>query len=432
MKIVYLTAGAADMYCGTCLHDNTLATTLIADGHDVLLTPLYTPTRTDERNVSGSHVFFSGINVYLQQKSWFFRHTPRLIDKLFESPWLLNKLAGRASATAPEQLGDLTVSMLRGEEGRQRKELAKLIEWLAHEKPQVVHLSNSLLLGAAREIRRALAVPIVCSVSGEDLFLAHIGEPYFSQARDTLGDRSRDVNVFVAMNQFYADYMADYLNVEVERFKVIRHGLNVQKYQRDDSSKEAGATIGHLARICPDKGLHLLMEAAKELAEQRRTESFRVRAAGYLGKQDRSYLNDIARLAAQEPVVDFEYVGEMDLPSKVEFLSCIDVMALPAVHGESKGISAIESLAVGTPIIVPDHGVFPELIADTAGGTLFEQGNVTALAKVLADHLDNPERSREQGRQGQAAIHDRYTAERMARETMDLYERELASAGRSS
>ncbi len=73
------------MYCGSCLRDNALAAELLARGHDVLLTPVYTPTRTDERNVSGAHVFFGGISVYLEQHASIFRHTPRLLDRLWDS-----------------------------------------------------------------------------------------------------------------------------------------------------------------------------------------------------------------------------------------------------------------------------------------------------------------------------------------------------------
>ena len=70
MKILSITAGAGDMYCGSCLRDNALAAELIARGHDVTLLPFYTPTLTDEPNVSaGSRVFFGGISVYLQQHS---------------------------------------------------------------------------------------------------------------------------------------------------------------------------------------------------------------------------------------------------------------------------------------------------------------------------------------------------------------------------
>ena len=433
MKIVYLTAGAADMYCGTCLHDNTLAAALLDAGHDVLLTPLYTPTRTDEKNVSGSHVFFSGINVFLQQKSWLFRHTPRFIDRWFESPWLLHKLSGRASATAPEKLGNLTVSMLRGEEGRQRKEVTKLVDWLSQEKPGVVHFSNSLLLGAAREIRSKLAIPIVCSLSGEDSFLEHITEPHYSLAREALRERSRDVDRFVAMNTYYADFMAEYLGVARDRIEVIPHGLNVEHYQPVDSREDRSTiTFGFLARITRDKGLHTLVEAAKLLAKRRDASAFRVRAAGYLGQLDRPYLTEIERSAAEAPAIDFEYIGELDLAAKLRFLSNLDAMALPTVYQESKGLPALESLAVGTPIIVPEHGVFPEFVADTRGGVLHEPENPHSLAERFVEHLDHPEQAAARGKLGQAAVLDRYTADRMATETLELYVRAKSASSCSS
>ena len=52
MRILSITAGAAGMYCGSCLHDNTLAAALLELGEDVVLVPTYTPLRTDEANVS--------------------------------------------------------------------------------------------------------------------------------------------------------------------------------------------------------------------------------------------------------------------------------------------------------------------------------------------------------------------------------------------
>src|SRR3954462_10195801 len=131
MKVAYITAGAAGMFCGSCMHDNTLVTALRARGHDALLIPTYTPIRTDEPDVSQSRVFFGGINVYLQQKLSLFRHTPWSLDRLLDAPRLLRWVSRFAMRTQAELLGELTISMLRGEHGYQRKELAKLVHWLA-------------------------------------------------------------------------------------------------------------------------------------------------------------------------------------------------------------------------------------------------------------------------------------------------------------
>src|SRR5437763_7308767 len=131
MKIAYITAGAAGMYCGSCMHDNTLVAALCNLGHDALLVPTYTPIRTDEEDVSQKRIFFGGINVYLEQKLALFRHTPWFIDRLFNFPALLRWVSRFAFGTRAEDLGELTVSMLQGEHGRQSKEVDKLVTWLA-------------------------------------------------------------------------------------------------------------------------------------------------------------------------------------------------------------------------------------------------------------------------------------------------------------
>src|SRR5688500_13411278 len=160
------------MYCGSCLRDNALATELKARGHDVILVPLYTPTLTDEPNVSQNRVFFGGISVYLQQRAGFFRWAPRVLDRLLDSPWLISAASSGSISTDPRSLGELTISMLKGEEGFQRREFEKLLAWLVSETPpDVIQLPNALLASLARPLRRELKRPVHCTLHGEDLVL---------------------------------------------------------------------------------------------------------------------------------------------------------------------------------------------------------------------------------------------------------------------
>src|SRR5262245_16670653 len=155
MKIAYITAGAAGMYCGSCMRDNTLVAALAKLGHEALLVPTYTPIRTDEEDVSDRHIFFGGINVYLQQKSWLFRVTPWFIDSLFNFTSLLNWVSRFAARTQAQELGELTVSMLQGEHGKQKKEVEKLVHWLSADlRPEIVNLTNALLCGFVRELKK--------------------------------------------------------------------------------------------------------------------------------------------------------------------------------------------------------------------------------------------------------------------------------------
>ncbi len=424
MKIVYLAAGAAGMYCGSCLHDNTLASAMLALGHDVLLVPTYTPLRTDEDDVSDSHLFFGGINVYLQQHLSLFRHTPWFVDNLLNHPNLIRWATKGGPSVEAEKLGDLTVSMLQGEHGHQRKEIEKLVYWLKHEaKPDVVHFSNSMLIGAAREIRK-LGIPVVSTLSGEDIFLEKLSPPFHGQAMSALRERAAEMDAFVALNRYYADFMAEYLAVPRSRIHVIPHGLNLAGHGSRQAASDGVFTIGYLARVCPDKGLHNLVAAAELLAEDATAPPFRIRVAGYLSDADRPYIEAIETRTQAWPMPErFLYEGELSRAGKIAFLQGLDCLSLPTVYHESKGISALEALANAVPLVLPEHGVFPELITATGGGVLHRPDDPRALANSLLRLMANPAEAAQLGVAGQEIIHRDHQASAMAQQTLDLYQR---------
>src|SRR5437867_7542001 len=222
MRILSITAGAAGMYCGSCLRDNALAVELIARGHEVTLLPLYTPTNPDEANVSRDRVLFGGISIYLQQHVALFRKTPGFLDRLWDSPSVIRAVAGRSISTDPKLLGDLTISMLEGDRGVLRKEFDKLLDWLAGEPPpDVVNLPNSLLISLARPLREALKRPVCCTLQGEDLFLEELIEPYRTRAIELIRRQVADVETFIAVSDYYVPVMAKLLAIPESRIAVV-------------------------------------------------------------------------------------------------------------------------------------------------------------------------------------------------------------------
>jgi glycosyltransferase involved in cell wall biosynthesis len=426
MRIAHVTPGAGGMYCGSCLHDNTLAAALSRGGHDVALIPIYTPIRTDAESVSIDRVFYGAINVYLEQRSALFRHTPRFLDRLFNARPLLAWAAGRGSTIDARGLGALTLSMLEGEEGRQRKELEQLVEWLSEFRPDLVHLSNALLVGMARRLRGALGVPVLCSLQGEDLFLDQLPEPWLGRAWRLLGERARDVDGFLASSRYYAAAMLERLQVPPERMHTVALGIRTSGFSdvlpAGDGSRPY--TIGYLARVCPEKGLHVLVEAFRLLAVELGTERVRLEIAGWLGPRDREYLDGVmaeVRTAGLEERV--RYRGEVDLSGKVAFLGQIDVLSVPTTYREPKGLYVLEALASGVPVVEPRHGSFPEILAATGGGLLVEPDSPPALARALRELHDDPARRRELGRRGREVVLRDYNDEGMAERTAEVYRR---------
>src|SRR5688572_10391095 len=249
------------MYCGSCLRDNALAAALLARGHDVVLTPVYTPTRTDERNVSRAQVFFGGISVFLEQQVPLFRHTPRVFDRLWDAPWVIQLATKRQIKVDPKSLGEMTVSMLRGEQGFQAKEIAKLLEWLRTEpRFDVINLPYALLLGLAEPLKRELKVPICCTLQGEDLFLDGLGPSHRETCLALIQQASRHVEAFMPVSRYYLDFMPRYLGLPTEKMHLVPLGINMQGFSPRPPRRNQVFTIGYLARIAPEKGLRQLCE----------------------------------------------------------------------------------------------------------------------------------------------------------------------------
>ncbi len=426
MKIAYIAAGAAGMYCGTCIHDNTLAAALQRRGHDVALIPTYTPIRTDETDVSMNRVFYGGINVYLQQKSTLFRHTPWMFDRLLDNPALLNGLSHFSGSTSAKDLGSLTVSVLQGEEGQQKKELAKLIKWLKDSyRPDIVQLTNSMFVGFAREMKKMLGVPILCALQGEDIFLEDLIEPYKSQALQLLQARASDVDGYIAPCQYYADFMGEYLDVPANKIDVVHLGLNLSEHGVGQQNlPETPFIIGYLARICPEKGLHLLVDAFHRLTAKVGPDKIRLKVAGYLGKKDEPYLEKLVKQIDAWGLSEvFDYWGEVDRHQKIDFLNGLHVLSVPTTYKESKGLFILEALANGVPVVQPRHGNFPELIAATGGGVLVDAESPDAIAEGILQLIDNPDHRETLGQQGKETVHREFSDEVMAEATLAVYEK---------
>jgi glycosyltransferase involved in cell wall biosynthesis len=433
MRIAYITAGAAGMFCGSCMHDNTLVSALVAAGHDALLIPTYTPIKTDEDDVSQERVFFGGINVFLQQKSSLFRRTPWFLDRLLDGRRLLNWVSRFAVRTEAQVLGDLQVSMLKGEHGYQRKEIAKLTRWLSADvKPEIIHLTAVLLSGIVPDLKRDLGVPVLASLQGDDIFLDSLPPRHRAQSLALIQENAQVIDGFVATSHSYADFMAGYLGLPRDKIHVVHPGLNLKGHLAETAdAKPAGPrtatplTIGYFARICPDKGFHLAVEAFR-LLRQDGGPRCRLRASGWLGANQRAFFEEQRKKLDQAGLLDdFEHVESPDHESKVRFLQALDVLTVPTVYHEPKGLYILEALANGVPVVQPRHGSFPELIEATGGGILVQPADPAALARALRELLEQPQRRAELAVRGLEAIRRRFHAQVMAQNTLEVYEKYL-------
>jgi len=445
MRVAYITAGAAGMICGSCLRDNVLVRTLRKQGRDCLLIPTYTPPRTDLPSVSLPKVFFSGLSVYLEQKIPYLRRPPNWLQRWLSSPTLLRWLSRLALTTRAEELGELTVSMLRGLDGHQACEIERLVRWLAQEyAPDLVCFSNILLSGAVPAIKDRLACRVVTTLQGDDIFLEHLPPSYKQAAIELIRKNAQYIDAYITPCHDYADFMADYLGLPRSAMTVVYLGIDLEEFDRArqtallgnlrtlDKRRPSEPTklqrtenrpvwrIGYLARICPEKGLHVLVEAVEELI--RRGRSVVLEVAGYLGSADRHYFEQQRQRAIRNGWQDrFCYRGELDYLRKVQFLTGLHVFSVPTIYREPKGLYVLEAWAAGLPVVQPQHGSFPELIATSSAGILFPPGQASALADALDALLHQPQHCHELGQRGRKAVEAFFHAHRMAAETWQTW-----------
>jgi glycosyltransferase involved in cell wall biosynthesis len=416
-------------------------------GHEVALLPTYTQLRTDEANVSSKRIFYGALNVYLQEKIPLFRRTPALLDRLLDRPALLRWVMRFSASTDARELGELTLDVLRGEQGPQRKELAKLLEWLGRSfRPDIVQITNSMFLGLVRQMKRELGVPVIVAVQGEDLFIDALPDPYRERVVAEMRARAGEADAFIAPSRFYAEHMAELLEVPAEKMCVVPLGISLAGHDRPlpDIGKETGTLrleehghtqagtekkprrlrLGYLARISPEKGLHLLVEAFRKLANRPGFEGLELEVAGYLGPKDREYFAGIeGKVVSWGLEKRFHHAGELDREQKISFLRSLDLFSVPTVYREPKGLFLLEAMANGVPVVQPRHGSFPEILDATGGGILVEPGSAKSLAQGLGSLLQDPEARRRLGNQGREAVLSRFSDEEMARQTLAVYER---------
>jgi glycosyltransferase involved in cell wall biosynthesis len=432
MNIVQITPGAGGMYCGGCFRDNALVGALRKSGHAVVMVPLYLPLTLDEEdNSAGAPIFFGGINVYLQQKSAFFRKAPGWLHSLLDSPLLLKWASGSAAKTRAQDVGALTLSMARGEEGRQERELNELIAWLkSNQRPDVICLSNALLIGMARRIKQQLQVPIVCLLTGEDSFLDSLPPEYRQPTWQTLSERAADIDLFVAPSIYYGDLMARRLHVSPARMRVVHNGINLDGYVPAPAPPKS-PVLGYFARMCTEKGLETLAEAYIIISKRRRIGGLKLRIGGGMGPSDKPLVDSLRKRFDKLGLgATVEFCPNLDRDGKQDFYRSLSVLCVPALYGEAFGLYIIEALAAGVPVVQPRHGAFPELIEATGGGVISEP-NPQALAEALEKLLLAPSQSRALGEAGRAAVFQRFGIEHMA-EKMAMVYRELQKPERSS
>jgi glycosyltransferase involved in cell wall biosynthesis len=240
----------------------------------------------------------------------------------------------------------------------------------------------------------------------------------------------RFVAAFIAVSDYYASFMARYLGIPAAKIRVAPLGITLDGHDASPRPRPEPFTVGYFARVAPEKGLHVLVEAYRKLRLEKGLEAARLEVAGYLDPNHRPYLEtQQAALRDAGLGAEFRYHGALGRVEKIRFLQGLSVLSVPTTYVEPKGLFLLEANANGVPFVQPRHGAFPEILERTGGGLLFDPSDLGSLASAVLSLQADPALASELGRRGAEGVRRHYDAGRMAERASEVFAALVARAG---
>ncbi len=424
LKIINIVPGfGGTFYCGNCLRDSGFTHALQRLGHDAHTLPIYLPLFVDKKqDDEETPVFYGAVNIFLKQNYRLFRHIPRWMYRFFNSAPILKFAAAKAGSTRAHGLEEMTLSMLRGHEGYQQEELQLLIDYLRdHAKPDVVHLSNALLLGLAYKIKNELGIPVVCSLQDEDVWVDAMYPHYQQKVWDMMSEKAKDVDAFVAVSAFFASVMEEKMRIPRQKLHTIHVGIDPDNYQFFKPAVDK-SVIGYLSRMNRENGFEIFIDAFIRLRKNPKYASVKLRVSGGSTGDDRRFIKmQMKKLKSLNLDADMDFVEDYSKENLHSFFEGLSLLSVPVLHGEAFGLYQLEALASGIPLVQPALGAFPEIIQATGGGAVYQPNTPEALAAKWAALLSQPERLVEMSRQGHQAVSEKFHIDKLTNQMVDLY-----------
>jgi len=425
MKIVNIVPGfGGTFYCGNCLRDSAYVHSLREMGHDAITLPMYLPlTRNGESPDEDVPVFYGAVNIYLKQQFPFFRHMPGWMETLLDSRPVLNFAAKKSGSTRAHGLEKLTESMLLGQKGYQNHELERLVDFLKnHQKPDIVHFSNALLLGMAKHIREEVKVPVIFSLQDEDVWVDAMDESWRGRIWQLMAEKSRDVDAFIAVSSYFAGIMQAKMTIPSEKIHIVHIGVKPENYNYS-SPATSPQSIGYLSRICHENGFEILADAFILLKSDPQFKTLKLKITGGMTGDDKPFLHyQMKKFGENNLLKDIEIQHEFTTDDLKNFFKSVSVLSVPVLKGEAFGLYQIEALASGVPLVQPDLGAFPEIIRASGGGVIYSPNTAEALAHKLKEVLSDPEKLMEMSIAGRSAVEEKFNCRKLTQNMIDIYQ----------
>ncbi|RKE02058.1 glycosyltransferase involved in cell wall biosynthesis [Marinifilum flexuosum] len=386
MNILQIIPGSGgSFYCGNCLRDDKFYLAMKKQGHQVTKLPMYLPLFSDEHDLNEIPVFYGAISIYLKQLYPIFQKAPAWVDKLLNSKPMLKLAASMAGSTSAKGLEEMTISMLMGEEGKQKEELHRMVSWMAeHLHPDVLHLSNALLLGLAPKLREVFPdAVIVCSLQDEDVWVDAMNDSFRNKIWKLMSEKAEAVDGFIAVSDFYAKVSLEKMDIPESKVFINHLGVEPSEYQVK-AFEEKQRNIGYISRMCEANGFDIMIDAFILLKQDKEFEDVQLILTGGSTGDDKGILNETEKKLKNAKLWnDVEFHEDFDGSGRHNFFSKVQMISVPVRNGEAFGLYLLESMASGVPVVQPKLGAFPEIVDKSKGGIIYGHNSKENLCDAL-------------------------------------------------
>jgi len=428
MKITYLIPGSGGtFYCGNC-HRDMLYVNSLNDikGIDVNAIPLYLLPDTDNfGDIFEDNVFFGAVSIFMKEKVSLFRQMPPIVDKILDSPAILRFAAKRAGTTTPEGYESTTLNMIRGESPARERETVRLVKHIIENgKPDIIHISNALIIGLASQLKQKLDIPVICSLQNEDDWIEEMREPYRSKAWKLIGQESVNIDHFISPSKYFKNLIIKNTGIEAGKISVVPSGIDSsdRDFVSDNNDKNS---IGYFSRLSKMNGLDKLIDAFIMLKKDHIPDLELHLCGGYTGS-DKEFVNE-----NMSRIRDEGYEGSLHLYNgftgidKQSFFNNIKLMTVPVRKHDAYGLYLLEAISAGVPVVQPATGAFPEIIKNTGGGIIYDTDTPAHLADAIKGLINDKTMLNKLRENGVKNMKDNLSTGNMAKMISEVYNKTI-------
>jgi glycosyltransferase involved in cell wall biosynthesis len=423
MKIVHIIPGSGgSFYCGNCLRDSKYFDSIMKLEHEALKIPMYLPLFNHDMRNGHVPVFYGAVNLYLKQAYPFFRNAPKWVNNMLNSSPVLKQAAKMAGSTRAKGLEEMTISMLMGEDGDQGEELEELTRWLElHYRPDVIHLSNALLLGLAGKLKARLGIPVVCSLQDEDVWVDVMSQPNREKVWQLMGRKAEGIAAFVSVSHYFSRVMQEKLQIGSDKLHTLHLGVDPDDYEFINSAGK-NRSVGFLSRMNHENGLDILIDAFILLKGNAKYRDLKLYVSGGNTGDDIGFIKDQKRKISQAGVrEDVIFLDNFENEHRHIFFERVSLLSVPVRKGEAFGIYLTEAMASGIPVVQPALGAFPEIVEATGGGLIYRDNTPEDLAENLGKLLDDKNLLSAMSVNARKGVEEKFNINTQAALLIDIY-----------